>query len=83
MYILSKSKINIKHFHLKITIFTAINKRSILHRPVSVMVWSGSLSAYVVTFFFSCLVFLNEPRLENLFPGFPTRSDKNQIVKPQ
>ena len=37
IYVLSKYKKNITTFHLKITIFTAVKNRSILHRRVIVM----------------------------------------------
>ena len=37
IYVLSKITKNIKTIHLKITIFTAVKKRSILHRYVVVM----------------------------------------------
>ena len=37
IYVLSKCKKNITKFHLKITVFTAVKNRSILHRRVNVI----------------------------------------------
>ena len=59
--VLSKNKKNVKIFHLKIIVFTAVKNRSILHKRIIVMcIFSGGpFSIHVFILNYIGLMFIN------------------------